>query len=80
MNEGPYMSRLCDADLQMALQSSGAVLIEGAKWCGKTRSYGHWQNFSHVATPDEPFWVPGIKRDCISARFVWWWSPQTPSS
>lgn len=30
------MSRLCDADLQLALQSSGAVLIEGAKWCGKT--------------------------------------------
>lgn len=36
MNEKFYMSRLCDADLQLALQSSGAVLIEGAKWCGKT--------------------------------------------
>jgi len=31
-----YLSRLCDAELQLALQSSGAVLIEGAKWCGKT--------------------------------------------
>ena len=31
-----YMSRLCDTGLQLALQSSGAVLIEGAKWCGKT--------------------------------------------
>lgn len=30
------MSRLCDTELQLALQSSGAVLIEGAKWCGKT--------------------------------------------
>lgn len=30
------MSRLCDTELQSALQSSGAVLIEGAKWCGKT--------------------------------------------
>ncbi len=30
------MPRLCDADLQTAMQSSGAVLIEGAKWCGKT--------------------------------------------
>ncbi len=30
------MPRLCDAELQLALQSSGAVLIEGAKWCGKT--------------------------------------------
>lgn len=31
-----YMSRLCDTELKVALQSSGAVLIEGAKWCGKT--------------------------------------------
>ena len=31
-----YIPRLCDTDLQLALQSSGAVLIEGAKWCGKT--------------------------------------------
>jgi predicted AAA+ superfamily ATPase len=30
------MPRLCDADLQNVLQSAGAVLIEGAKWCGKT--------------------------------------------
>ncbi len=30
------MPRLCDSLLQTALQSSGAVLIEGAKWCGKT--------------------------------------------
>jgi uncharacterized protein len=36
MNEKSYMPRLCDAGLQLALQSSGAVLIEGAKWCGKT--------------------------------------------
>jgi len=36
MNEKSYMPRICDADLQLALQSSGAVLIEGAKWCGKT--------------------------------------------
>ncbi len=36
MNKKIYIPRLCDADLQIALQSSGAVLIEGAKWCGKT--------------------------------------------
>jgi len=30
--------RLCDQELKIALQSSGAVLIEGAKWCGKTRT------------------------------------------
>jgi uncharacterized protein len=38
MNEKPYLLRLCDKELQLALQSSGAVLIEGAKWCGKTRT------------------------------------------
>ena len=38
MSEKSYLSRLCDAELQEALQSAGAVLIEGAKWCGKTRS------------------------------------------
>ncbi|MGV8114970.1 MAG: ATP-binding protein [Lentimicrobium sp.] len=36
-----YMPRLCDAELQTALQSSGAVLIEGAKWCGKTSTAGN---------------------------------------
>jgi len=38
MAEKIYLSRLCDQELQIALQSSGAVLIEGAKWCGKTRT------------------------------------------
>jgi len=38
MSEKPYLSRLSDQELQTALQSSGAVLIEGAKWCGKTRT------------------------------------------
>jgi len=41
MSEKAYMSRLCDAELQLALQSSGAVLIEGAKWCGKTSTAGN---------------------------------------
>ena len=31
-----YLLRLCDIELQKALEASGAVLIEGAKWCGKT--------------------------------------------
>ncbi len=38
MSEKDYLSRLCDAELQESLQAAGAVLIEGAKWCGKTRS------------------------------------------
>ena len=36
MNRKSYIPRLCDSDLQTVLQSAGAVLIEGAKWCGKT--------------------------------------------
>ena len=31
-----YISRVCDNELQDVLSSVGAVLIEGAKWCGKT--------------------------------------------
>lgn len=31
-----YLPRLCDKELKKSLESSGAVLIEGAKWCGKT--------------------------------------------
>jgi predicted AAA+ superfamily ATPase len=31
-----YLKRLGDDELRLALASSGAVLIEGAKWCGKT--------------------------------------------
>jgi len=38
MSERVYLMRLCDQELKIALQSSGAVLIEGAKWCGKTRT------------------------------------------
>jgi len=33
-----YMKRIADKVLDAALRSSGAVLIEGPKWCGKTRT------------------------------------------
>lgn len=36
MNKKAYIPRLCDTELQIALESSGAVLLEGPKWCGKT--------------------------------------------
>lgn len=36
MSKKKYLLRLCDTELQLALKSAGAVLIEGAKWCGKT--------------------------------------------
>ena len=34
MNE--YRKRICDELLRLQLECSGAVLVEGAKWCGKT--------------------------------------------
>ena len=36
-----YRERVCDAELREQLESSGAVLIEGAKWCGKTYAARH---------------------------------------
>jgi len=33
-----YLERIADKILDAALKSSGAVLIEGPKWCGKTRT------------------------------------------
>jgi predicted AAA+ superfamily ATPase len=37
MKQG-YLPRIADKILETALESSGAVLIEGPKWCGKTRT------------------------------------------
>jgi len=36
MAKKKYLKRLGDEELRLTLASSGAVLIEGAKWCGKT--------------------------------------------
>ena len=33
-----YLNRITDKVLDAALEASGAVLIEGPKWCGKTRT------------------------------------------
>lgn len=33
-----YLARIADSLLQEALEAAGAVLIEGPKWCGKTRT------------------------------------------
>ncbi|MCL2502523.1 MAG: DUF4143 domain-containing protein [Bacteroidales bacterium] len=41
MNKNNYLSRICDSKLQEALSTMGAVLIEGAKWCGKTSTAAH---------------------------------------
>lgn len=36
-NNHAYMPRIADALLREALEDAGAVLVEGPKWCGKTR-------------------------------------------
>lgn len=36
MTKMEYFPRLCDKLLKRQLESSGAVLVEGPKWCGKT--------------------------------------------
>lgn len=36
--ERQYLNRIADKILQERLKTSGAVLIEGPKWCGKTRT------------------------------------------
>lgn len=36
--ENKYLKRIADRVLQERLAASGAVLIEGPKWCGKTRT------------------------------------------
>ncbi len=41
MSENNYVSRICDIELRMALEAMGAVLVEGAKWCGKTSTAAH---------------------------------------
>ena len=39
-----YISRIADTILQDKLESKGAVLVEGAKWCGKTTTAAHAAN------------------------------------
>lgn len=36
--EDPYLKRAIDPYIDRRLRSAGAILIEGAKWCGKTRT------------------------------------------
>jgi len=36
--DGKYLKRIIDPCLNDKLESAGAVLIQGAKWCGKTRT------------------------------------------
>lgn len=48
-----YIRRVSDAKLQMLLESTGAVLIEGPKWCGKTSSCEHFaKSIVYFQDPD----------------------------
>lgn len=49
-----YKPRIVDEELQLALASSGAVLIEGAKWCGKTSTAAHIaKSIVYMQDPDQ---------------------------
>lgn len=49
-----YKSRVSDAVLMRKLKSAGAVLIEGAKWCGKTTSATQFANsVLYMQDPDQ---------------------------
>lgn len=41
MDNKAYKSRVCDEYLQLKLRTSGAVLVTGPKWCGKTWTAAH---------------------------------------
>ena len=49
-----YIPRIADTMLKKALQASGAVLIEGPKWCGKTSTALESSNsFLFLQDPDQ---------------------------
>lgn len=49
-----YFKRISDKLLTQRLESMGAVLIEGPKWCGKTTTAAqHAKSIIHLQDPDE---------------------------
>lgn len=50
--EKPYLKRVADELLELQLEAAGIVLIEGAKWCGKTTTA--LQRTGSVIFMDEP--------------------------
>ena len=54
MKASNYISRVSDKLLKILLESTGAVLVEGAKWCGKTQSSLQIANsVVYLQDPDE---------------------------
>ena len=43
-----YLKRVSDEVIERHLKSSGAVLIEGPKWCGKTTSAMQFSKTNHI--------------------------------
>lgn len=49
-----YMKRIVEEELDLSLRSSGAVLIVGPKWCGKTSTAEHKSNSKiYMQDPDQ---------------------------
>ena len=38
MATNEYIKRICDEELAFQLECAGAVVVQGPKWCGKTRT------------------------------------------
>ncbi len=56
MKREDYLPRLIDEQVQLGLQTFGAICIEGAKWCGKTwTSQYHAQSSVFLADPSANF-------------------------
>ncbi|MCL2111423.1 MAG: DUF4143 domain-containing protein [Clostridiales bacterium] len=52
--DSKYIERISDGKLRLLLQAKGAVLIEGPKWCGKTRSAEEMaKSVLYMHDPDE---------------------------
>ena len=47
-----YMPRIADKRLELSLATSGAVLIVGPKWCGKTRTAEEAASVLYMQDPD----------------------------
>ena len=64
MIENHYLPRICDFELQNALATMGATLIEGAKWCGKTSTAANAARSTlFMQDPDKVCSVKSIKDD-----------------
>lgn len=44
-----YKNRIADSLLQEQLEATGAVLIQGPKWCGKTTTAAQCANSAYIS-------------------------------